>query len=268
MNKKICYWSISWGDYDYMCQSLVKSFKDVGMTEDFITFTEKPIKDCINYRLDPSINLDQLQFFKFEYLKRRMQEMDYDIFVFIDADHYFVRKPEISPLDVIQDSPWHSFLESPINSEKTKRPDWWQVPNHIMETFMRKSGVLSKEIRNSNGGFWICQKEFIDQATVLAYEFHNKLRHYNIIVPEEVSIAYLSHLMSPRLEDRFLENFTNYWASDWTETFKDTVPNDREWEYTSYMTYEKILVKPAIVHAMRSKKALVELGKKYLSTGI
>ena len=133
---------------------------------------------------------------------------------------------------------------------------------------MRKSGVASKEIRNSNGGFWICHKDFINKASELAYKFHNYLKSFNMTVPEEVSIAYLSHLMSPRLEDRFLENFTNYWASDWTETFKDTVPNDREWEYTSYMTYEKILVKPAIVHAMRSKKALVELGKKYLSTGI
>ena len=65
MKNKICYWSISWGDYDYMVQSLVNSFQNVGMKEDFITYTEKPINNCINYRLDTSINLDQLQFFKF-----------------------------------------------------------------------------------------------------------------------------------------------------------------------------------------------------------
>lgn len=261
MNKKICYWTISWGDYDYISQSMINSAREVGIEEDFYAFTEKPINNCFNFRLNQNINLDKLQFFKFEYLKHEIQKLDYDYFVFIDADHYFVRKPEISPLDVIQDSPWHSFLESPINSVKTKRPDWWQVPNHIMETFMRKSGVLSKEIRNSNGGFWICQKEFIDQAAGLAYEFHNKLKRYNIVVPEEVSIAYLSHLMSPRVEDRFLENFTDYWASDWTENFKDVIPENREWEYTSYMTYEKITVRPAIVHAMRSKQALINLSR-------
>lgn len=264
MNKKICYWSISWGDYDYMVQSLVNSFNDVGMKNDFITFTEKPIKNCINYRLDDKIENDKLQFFKFEYLKHHIQKMDYDIFVFIDADHFFLRKPEIEIEDILLGSPWHSFLESPINNSKTKRKDWWGVPNNILTYLMKNQGVNSKEIRNSNGGFWICNKNFINKASDLAYKFHNYLKYYKITVPEEVSIAYLSHLMSPILEDRFLENYTNYWASDWTENFKDQIPIDREWEYTSYMTYEKIKVKPAIVHAMRSKKALIENGKNIL----
>lgn len=261
MKNKFCYWTISWGDYDYISQSMINSARNVGIEEDFYAFTEKPVKNCINVSLNKNINLDKLQFFKFEYLEKEMSRLNYDYFIFIDADHYFVRKPEINPLDIIKDSPWHSFLESPINSNKTKRKDWWGVPNIILEKFFRKSGVMSKEIRNSNGGFWIIKKEFITQARVLAYEFHNKLRKYNLTVPEEVSIAYLSHLMSPKIEDRFLENYTNYWSSDWTDNFKDIVPTDKSWEYVSYMTLEKIFVKPAIVHAMRSKKALIDLSK-------
>lgn len=268
MKNKICYWSISWGDYDYMVQSLVNSFKNVGMKEDFITYTEKPINNCINYRLDTSINLDQLQFFKFEYLKNKMQQMDYDIFVFIDADHFFVRKPDIEIEDILSGAPWHSFLESPVNTSNTRRGDWWGIPNYNFINSMRSNGILSKEIRNTNGGFWICNKNFINQAHGLAYQFHNYLKSNGFTVPEEVSIAYLSHLMSPKLEDRYLEKFTNYWASDWTEIFKDKIPEDKQWEYTSYMTFEKIKVQPAIVHAMRSKKALVELGKKYISVNI
>jgi hypothetical protein len=264
MKKKICYWSISWGDYDYMCQSLVSSFKEVGMSEDFITFTEKPIKNCINYRLDNSIENDKLQFFKFEYLKQKMQKMDYDIFVFIDADHFFLRKPEIKIEDILLDSPWHSFLESPVNMQNTQRQDWWGIPNFNFVNFMRANGVITREIRNTNGGFWICDKKFINQASELAYKFHNYLKSNGFIVPEEVSIAYLSHIVSPILKDRFLENYTNYWASDWTEIFKDKIPEDKEWEYSSYMTYDKIKVKPAIVHAMRSKKALIERGKNQL----
>lgn len=264
MSKKICYWSISWGDYDYMVQSLVNSFKDVGMKEDFITFTEKPIRNSINYRLDKTIENDQLQFFKFEYLKKCMQNMDYDIYVFIDADHFFVRKPEIEIEDILSGSPWHSFLESPINNKKTQRKDWWGIPNSILTKCMKQNGVLNEEIRNTNGGFWICHKNFIDQAHFSAYEFHIYLKSNGFTVPEEVSIAYLSHLMSPKLEDRYLEKFTNYWASDWTEVFKDKLPEDKEWEYTSYMTFEKIKVNPAIVHAMRSKKALIENGKNQL----
>jgi hypothetical protein len=261
MNKKFCYWTISWGDYDYIAQSMINSARNVGIDDHFYAFTEKPIKNCFNISLNKNIQLDQLQFFKFEYLEKEILKLDYDYFVFIDADHYFVRKPDISPLDIIKDDPWHSFLESPINLPSTKRKDWWGVPNMVLEKFFRKNGVMSREIRNSNGGFWIVKKEFISQARILAYEFHNKFKKYNITVPEEVSIAYLSHLMSPIIEDRFLENYTNYWASDWTDNFKDIVPFNREWDYVSYMTLENMRVKPAIVHAMRSKNALIKMSK-------
>jgi hypothetical protein len=264
MKKTFCYWTVTWGDYDYIAQTMINSAKAVGIEEDFYAFTEKPIKNCFNYRLNPNINLDQLQFFKFEYLKNEMHKLDYDYFVFIDADHYFVRKPDITPLDIIKDSPWHSFLESPLNSPETKRGDWWQVPNQIMCLLMNKSGVYSQTIRNSNGGFWICQKEFINQACHLAYEFHNFLKKYNITVPEEVSIAYLSHLMSPIVTDRYIENYIDYWASDWTEAFKDSIPTNTLWNYVSYMTLKGGLVNPSIVHAMRSKTSLIEEGKKYL----
>lgn len=266
MKKTFCYWTITWGDYDYIAQALVNSAKDVGVTEDFYAFTEKPIKNCINKRLNKDIDLDQLQFFKFEYLKTELQKLNYDYFIFIDADHYFVRKPEISPLDIIKDSPWHSFLESPLNAPETQRPDWWQVPNHFMTFLMRSSGVNSRIVRNTNGGFWICQKEFINQACHLAYEFHNFLKEHKIVAPEEVSIGYLSHLLSPVVTDRYIENYLNYWASDWTDSFKDVVPTNRYWDYVSYMTFEKMKVNPAIVHAMRSKDALIKIGKDYLES--
>jgi hypothetical protein len=264
MKKTFCYWTVTWGDYDYIAQSMINSARSVGINEDFYAFTEKPIKNCFNRRLNKDIKLDQLQFFKFEYLKHEIQKLNYDYFVFIDADHYFVRKPDISPLDIVKDSPWHSFLESPINTLETKRADWWQVPNRAMTSLMRMSGINSQVIRNSNGGFWICQKEFINQACHLAYEFHHFLKSYNITVPEEVSIAYLSHLLSPFVKDRYIENYLNYWASDWTENFKDEIPSGRSWEYVSYMSLEKSVVNPAIVHAMRSKNALIKHGKDYL----
>jgi hypothetical protein len=264
MKKTFCYWTVTWGDYDYIAQTMINSAKSVGIEEDFYAFTEKPIQNCFNYRLNSNIDLDQLQFFKFEYLKHEMHKLDYDYFVFIDADHFFVRKPDISPLEIIKDSPWHSFLESPINEPETRRGDWWQIPNQTLCSLMKMSGVDCEFIRNTNGGFWICQKEFINKACDLAYEFHNFLKSHGRRVPEEVSIGYLSHLLSPVVTDRYIENYINYWASDWTEAFKDRIPDGTPWEYVSYMTLKKSTVNPAIVHAMRSKKALIEEGKKYL----
>lgn len=263
---RICYWSIAWGEYSYMLQSLVHSFKEVGMNEDFIVFSDIKLKHAENMGLDKTIENDSLQFFKFEYLKKIISKLDYDVFVFIDADHFFVRKPDISIDKILEDrSPWHSFLESPINSYKTTRPDWWGIKNLNLIKYFREMGVNSREIRSTNGGFWICRKNFIEQAHEMAYKCHDFLMKNGHIVPEEVSIGYISNYISADNSNRFSEKFEDYWGSDWTGEFKDILPKDVNWQLVSYMTNEKILVNPSIVHAMRSKKALAEYGRKILS---
>lgn len=262
---KICYWSIAWGDYAYMVQALVSSFRQVGFKEDFVVFCDKKIKGATNFEIDKSIELDQLQFFKFEYLKNKMKHMDYDLFVFIDADHFFVRAPTLSPLDLLKDnSPWHSFLESPINTAKTQRPDWWGIKNKDLTNYFRALGVISREIRNTNGGFWMCKKNFIEEACRLAKVSHIYLKEKGHSVPEEVSISYISNYISADNSYRFSEKYLEYWGSDWTEAFKDKLPDGNKWNLVSYMTNENLLVNPAIVHAMRSKSALIEYGKNIL----
>lgn len=261
---KICYWSIAWGQYSYILQSLLKSFQDVGMVEDFHIFSDKELKYAKNHELIPTIQLDQLQFFKFHYLKE-IAKLDYDIFVFIDADHFFVRKPDLNIEQILNDDPWHSFLESPVNSVKTRREDWWSIRNQDLVKYFRKLGVNSEEIRNTNGGFWICRKDFINKAFDLAFECHNYLKLQNHIVPEEVSIGYISHASSKNIENRFAEKYFNYWASDWTNNFFNIIPKNNTWEWVSYMTMEKFLINPAIVHGMRSKSALIEYGKNVLT---
>lgn len=262
---KVCYWSIAWGQYSYILQSLLKSYKDVGLTNDFHVFSDKELKFAINHKLDPCIALDRLQFFKFFYLKDQMRELDYDVFVFIDADHFFVKKPDINIEEILSDgAPWHSFLESPVNSNKTQRGDWWGITNSNLVRYFTDLGVKEAEIRNTNGGFWICKKDFINEAFDLAFKCHNYLKSKNHIVPEEVSIGYISHLTN-NPKQRYAEKYFDYWASDWTGNFLDQMPQNRYWEWVSYMTNERHLVNPAIVHSMRSKNALIENGRNILT---
>ena len=261
---RVCYWSISWGQYSYILQSLLKSFKDVGMTEDFHIFSDKELKYVHNHKLIPTIGLDQLQFFKFHYLKE-IAKLDYDVFVFIDADHFFVRKPDVTIEEILNGDPWHSFLESPVNSIKTQRGDWWSIKNQDLVKYFQELGVTSKEIRNTNGGFWICKKDFINEAFDLAFKCHNYLKSKNHTVPEEVSIGYISHIASKNIQNRFAEKYFNYWGSDWTGNFNGILPEDKTWEWVSYMTMEKFIINPPIVHGMRSKNALIEYGKNVLT---
>jgi len=105
---KTLIWSVAWGDYRYMLQSLVCSIRDVGINDDILVFTDELIKLCKRQPLINNIELDFKQYWKFHYL-RAIKDLDYDLFVFIDSDHFFVRKPSISFSDVIGSDPWHSF---------------------------------------------------------------------------------------------------------------------------------------------------------------
>lgn len=257
---KTLIWSVAWGDYRYMLQSLVKSIRNVGIQDDILVFTDEPIQLCKREPLIKNIELDFKQYWKFHYL-RSIKSLDYDLFVFIDSDHFFVRKPSITFSDVIGSDPWHSFLESPINSSETKRGDWWGVPNNTMIKIYQNFGVNQNTVYNSNGGFWMCRKSFIDHACDTGLLFRDYQRPFNFDLPEEVGIAIMSHLFSKDYSNRFHSKYLDYWASEWTGSLKDALPNGEPWIFQEYMTHNRTSVNPAVVHAMRSKKALIDYGK-------
>ena len=123
---KTLIWSVAWGEYRYMLQSLMSSIRSVGIEHDILTFSDQPLSQVISCEMDKSIHLDGTQYWKFEYLNK-VAQLDYDVLVFIDSDHYFVRKPRLDFHEMLAGDPWHSFLESPLNSPITSRSDWWQV---------------------------------------------------------------------------------------------------------------------------------------------
>ena len=258
--EKILIWSVAWGEYRYMLQSLVDSIREVGVDCDIVTFSDEPLSDVFSYELDKNIELDFKQYWKFHYLNK-IKNLNYDVFVFIDSDHYFVRKPEISFSDLLGDDPWHSFLESPINSLSTKRDNWWNIPNLHMENIYRDFGVVQKTIYSTNGGFWACRKEFAHHASKVGLLFKEFQESRKLNLPEEVGIGIMSHLFSLKYEKRFHSNYLDYWASEWTGELNDKIPDGSSWKFQEYMTNEIKEVNPSIVHAMRSKKPLVLKGK-------
>jgi hypothetical protein len=257
---KTLIWSVAWGDYSYMLQSLVNSIRNNDIDTDIMVFSDKTLKNCISNPLDKSIELDFKQYWKFYYLEK-LAKYDYDLFVFIDSDHYFVRKPSLEFKDIIGDDPWYSFLESPINSSETKRGDWWGIKNEDMVKLYRDFGVNQKTIYNSNGGFWMCKKEFINHAKNTALLFRDFQKNRALNLPEEVVISIFAHLFSKNYENRFHSKYTDYWASEWIGSFKDILPDGNPWIFQEYMTGQKTKINPSIVHAMRSKTALIISGK-------
>lgn len=261
---KTLIWSVAWGEYRYMMQTLMDSIRSVGITHDILTFSDEPLSGVISCEMDKAINMDFKQYWKFRYLQK-IHEMDYELFVFIDSDHYFVRKPKKDFSEIIGQDPWHSFLESPINSELTKRPDWWGVPNHALTEIYRNFGVTQDVVYNTNGGFWMCKRSFIKQASSTGFLFRDYQKNLGLDLPEEVAIAVISHMFSMDYTNRFHRKYIDTWASEWTGALQDRVPDGSEWDFQEYMTNARFSVNPAIVHAMRSKSALVEVGKEKFS---
>lgn len=253
-------WSVAWGEYRYMMQSLMKSIRGVGIDCDLLTFSDEPLDGVMSLEMDTRINMDFKQYWKFNYLPR-LSELDYDLFVFIDSDHYFVRKPPREFSEVIGDDPWHSFLESPINSPTTRRGDWWGVPNQQMVDIYRGFGVNQRTVYSTNGGFWMCKRDFLVQASSAGLLFRDYQKSQGRDLPEEVAIAVMSHMFSVDYQRRMHSSNMDFWASEWTGALKDRVPDGEPWMFQEYMTHAASEVNPAIVHAMRSKKALVEVGK-------
>lgn len=258
---KTLIWSVAWGEYRYMMQSLMDSVRSVGIEHDILTFSDEPLSGVASCEIDKSIEMDFKQYWKFHYL-RRVSELDYDLFVFIDSDHYFVRRPPVDFSALVGSDPWHSFLESPINSPATKRPDWWGVQNHSMVEVYRNFGVTQDTVYSTNGGFWMCKREFAKHASNVGLLFRDYQRGLGLDLPEEVAIAVMSHLFSLDYSRRLHQNYMDFWASEWTGVLKDAIPDGSPWEFQEYMTGARSRVNPALVHAMRSKSALVAKGKE------
>jgi hypothetical protein len=98
--------------------------------------------------------------FKFTFLRDAVAKLNYDYFVWLDADSWFVRNPG-DLLRVMKDSPVHVSLEADACSPEARRADWWDCPLADYAGLMRAAGVRSRSIFNVNAGLWIVHRDVI-----------------------------------------------------------------------------------------------------------
>lgn len=258
-----CYWSVADGDHAKMMAVCIATARAHGVQEDFHVFTDVEIPGAICHKagkFDKDHYLFKLEFL----LKMREFKGKYEFFVFLDADNVFVRNPgDLFPL--VQGNNWFVQMENQTNCPLNHhdRKDWWGCELRYFAPLVRSFGVTSKKIWNTNAGFWIVRSEsvteFYDKAMAFFTYCRNELKLVNFT--EEPAIAYVGHLVfDPELNT--LKNTSQYWACDWTGNYQDRIPNGEAWAYENYFSGEKRRVNPAIVHAMRSKKAMMALYDK------
>lgn len=249
----LCYWSVGDGRYAAMLETMVRSCRNVGVREDFHAFSDRQIPGTTTHRLGP---IDKRHYlFKIELLKR-LESLHYRYFAFLDADNFFVRAPP-PLLDLMQLSPIHSALESDCTDAGAKRADWWGCPLPRYVSLMRERGVQSERVYNVNAGFFIVHRDAIRTVCGLVASFWEHSRAAGYLFTEEAPLAYATHMLCGDPDRHQMRNFFDVWSCDWTGNFDNRLPNGEAWTFRDYMTDEPHLVNPAVVHAMRSKQALV-----------
>ncbi len=91
MKPSYCYWSVADGDYGALMERCVRSAREAGVFKEFHVLTDRPLEGCEcydAYQIEKENGL-----FKLHYLKAGMSRLNFDYFVWIDADTLFARNP-------------------------------------------------------------------------------------------------------------------------------------------------------------------------------
>jgi hypothetical protein len=254
VRERYCYWSVVDGDYARMMQSVVDSARAVGVFKDFHVWTDQPIDGAICHRIE---KLDKnFYLFKLRFLQDQVRRLNYDYFVWLDADTWFVRNPG-DLMRVMQGAPVHSSLESDACFPENIRPDWWGCSLKNYSLLMRFKGVRSASIFNVNAGFWIVHHDAVNTFCELALDFWEFCMAAGFEFTEEPPLAYATHMLCGNPYLHTLRHTADLWASDWTGCYAGSLPDGQGWEFVDYFSEQTFKVNPAIVHAMRSKEALM-----------
>tara|TARA_R110002095_G_scaffold97122_1_gene85019 strand:- start:122 stop:2788 length:2667 start_codon:yes stop_codon:yes gene_type:complete len=262
-----CYWSIGFGnDHQYaMLRSLVKSARSVGVEEDFHIWTDHGVKVPGSETHEFYRSGDML---KLEVLKT-LKDYDYDYYVFLDADNYFIRKPtEESVRTMLRlADPLHFSVEAKINdeafsSDKTSRLRWRGVSLQNMISIWAEKEMDGKSIYNLNSGFFVIMREEWGKIYDTCWEGYNFLRNALGVenISDEIVFSYaMTKLTNPsghQIKDKYISDI---WAAD-RGNFHNQLPDGNEFPFWTNWNGNKFMVDPAIVRAMKSRPQLIEYG--------
>ncbi|MFO1458225.1 MAG: hypothetical protein U1G08_02380 [Verrucomicrobiota bacterium] len=264
MIPRYCYWSVVDCDYSYMMAAVISSARKVGVFKDFHVWSDRAVPGAIFHHAGQFEKWGCL--FKLTFLRDAVRHLNYDYFIWLDTDMWFVRNPG-DPLRLLRGAPLHIALEGDLTSPENSRTDWWDCPNQRFVELMRARGVRSQHVFNVNGGLFIVHRDAIDTVFRLAYDFWTFCKSKGFTFNDEPLFAYAMHMLCGNPYVHTLRSSLDFWCSDWTGSFRDRLPDGEPWWFVDYFRGDRQLVNPAIVHAMRSKSALVTLGQEIFKKG-
>lgn len=251
----LIFWSVANGEHAKMLNTLVLSARIAGVTNQFHTYTDTYIEGATNHECG-KFNIKGC-WFKLDFLLNEISKIDCEYACWLDADQFFVRKPR-DIMDHVHDGLCMIPMENDMTDIKCKRGDWWGIPMDKTIRIFREFGCKGRKLYNTNGGLFVVKKDFIKTFHAMCYDFHDMILKKGWDVPEEYCLAIMGNLLNNNIDDTTSPALEDIWACEWTSKITDQAPDGKPWEWENYLTGEKKMVNPAIVHAMRGKKGLIE----------
>lgn len=254
MKDPYCFWSVGDGPYARMMENMIRSARAVGVFKDFHVWADRRIAGAITHKLG---KIDKSYYmFKFRLLREKVKSLNYEYFVWLDADSWFAMNSG-DVLRVLNHGPVHASLESDACNPKSSRRKWWGCSLQKYAELMRKRGVHNHSIFTANAGFWMVHHDVIDTFCDLAAEFWIYSHQQGCTqFREEPALAYATQMLCGNPYVHTLRKTSDLWAPDRSGRFRRSLPDGTAWNYEDAFTRERFAVNPAIIHAMQSKPIL------------
>lgn len=249
-----CYWSVASGEYARLMGGLIASARGVGVKEEFHVWTDGTIPGAVCHPAGHFDNWGWL--FKLLFLRDEVRKLSHDYMVYLDSDNWFVRHPG-DVLRVVNGGPMHVTLESDLTTGDGF-PYWWEYSTALFVELMRSAGVQHPGVYAVNGGMFIVHRDAIDEVYTLADQFWLHCKRHGVLYVDEPLLSYAMHRLCRTTEPHTLEATSDLWATDFHGIFKHRVPRDEPFPFRGLYRRQFFNVQPAIVHAFKSKKLLME----------
>lgn len=234
--------------------SLIASARDAGVVEDIHVFSTRNIPGGINHELS-ALSPWKNHMAKLDLLLE-VAKLDYDYFVWLDTDNYFVRDPgDLS--DLLRGNPIWVSMEAELS--QNAHGDWYgmQVRGEpSLVDLMLGAGCPKNCVRGTNGGMWIVRKEAVQEFHRRAFAAWEYLKSHGYPeMTDEPPLSVVGSTMIADPQNNTVEKFGHIWAAAWMdEPFKFKLPDGKPWTYKEWLTQKDVgKINPAIVHNMRGK---------------
>lgn len=257
MKSRFCYWSIGTDGYCELLTSLVASARKAGVQEDFHFWTNRNVPGAICH---PAGLFDSWGWlFKLVFLRHEVSRLDYDFFVFLDADNWFVRRPE-DPGRWIEDTPLHVTLGADL-TKANPRAHWWRYPVETHVSLMRAAGATHRSLYNTNAGMFIVRRDAITAVYDLANRYWDFCREHGVLCVDEPLLAFAAQFLTPDTGRHTISQSHDFWAIDGTGAFEDRLPDGKPFTFRGFLGQYDMEVNPAIIHLVRGKNPMFEYAR-------